>query len=823
MADLKKTIVIGAQYDQLVKAEREVLVLNNRLKNLNSLQRKGKISSTEYSNAVAKLKVELTAAKNRQRDLTQETLKANNALRKSSGFVRGVGKGMAAATLRMAAMAGGMFALFRVFGNATKTLIEFEKQMSKVKAITGATDEEFKQLEQSAKDLGAATLFTATEVGKLQEEYAKLGFSTQEILNATEATLDLAAIAGGDLAQAAETAGATLRGFGLDASESGRVVDIMAQSFTSSALNMERFGESMKFVAPIAKAAGVSVEETSAMLSALADAGIRGSMAGTALRRIMSEMDATGKSTSEAIKDLAEGGLTLAGAEDEVGARAKTALLILAEQTEKVDILTESYENATGAANKMAKDLTDNLAGDLKLLGSAWDGFILGLNKGDGVISNTFRTFIQFLKESVTGMQLLTQSTEQQYDQRINEIAQGRLDIIKETVAQSKDQIRAARIQKEITIDSAKKNAEELKTINKQIAENKRLGGAFEDNNEQLIKRRDELVKFIKIDTIVINTLNAERDAIKEVNEEVEKSTGLTEAQIKKEEELEKARRKAMLTTFNEEQTRKEESAKADEERARTLQEKLQATIDKQRQDADAEIDERRAREKQESEERIQRKITEIDKIQGLTSSSINAISSLQEMAKQKELKQAAGNEAKIAEINKRYGQKQKQLSIIQAIINGALGITKTGANMGYPQAIPFQIAQGIQTAANIATISAQQFAGGGKVQGGGNIPTQPNGDNTLATVKTGEVVLNKRQQSMLGGSSTFRKIGVPGFAGGGLVQPNIPNSVDAAGDTSKMVENIIRGFNDKRVVLVQSEFEEAQDDFKVSSEQGSF
>ena len=184
----------------------------------------------------------------------------------------------------------------------------FEQEMSKVQAVSGATAEEFAALSQNAKDLGASTMFSAREVATLQTEFAKLGFSAKEITKVTGATLALAQASGSDLARSAEVAGSTLRAFGLDASETGRVTDVMAASFSTSALDMETFANSMKFVAPVAKSAGMSIEETSAMLAVLANAGIKGSQAGTSLRRIISEIGASGKPTSEALKDLAAQG-----------------------------------------------------------------------------------------------------------------------------------------------------------------------------------------------------------------------------------------------------------------------------------------------------------------------------------------------------------------------------------------------------------------------------------------------------------------------------------------------------------------------------------
>jgi len=257
----------------------------------------------------------------------------------------------------------------------------FEAEMSKVKAVSGATAEEFKMLSDNAKELGASTMFSAREVASLQTEFAKLGFTATEITKVTEGTLALAQASGSDLARAAEVAGSTLRAFGLDASETGRVTDVMAKSFSTSALDMETFAESMKYVAPVANSAGMSIEETSAMLAVLANSGIKGAQAGTSLRRIISEIGASGKPTSEALKDLANQGLNLADAKDEVGRSAQSALLILSKGVDQIKPLTKEFENAKGSANSMAKEMGDNAYGATKRLESAMEG--LGISVGE--------------------------------------------------------------------------------------------------------------------------------------------------------------------------------------------------------------------------------------------------------------------------------------------------------------------------------------------------------------------------------------------------------------------------------------------------------
>lgn len=258
--------------------------------------------------------------------------------------------------------------------SSVKTFSEFEYAMAKVKAVSGATAGEFQSLENQAKDLGRSTIFTASQVAGLQLEYSKLGFSSGEITKVTEATLNLAQATDSDLSQAAEVAGSTLRAFGLDAAETSRITDVMAASFSATALDMGSFQESMKYVAPVAKAAGISIEETTAMLGALANNGIKGSQAGTALRRVISELGSTGGDVAGAIRNLSAEGLNLADAKDEVGRSAQTALLVLSESMGVVGDLTSEFEGAEGAAKRMSDTMNDSAKGSIAAMNSALEG-----------------------------------------------------------------------------------------------------------------------------------------------------------------------------------------------------------------------------------------------------------------------------------------------------------------------------------------------------------------------------------------------------------------------------------------------------------------
>ena len=293
-------------------------------------------------------------------------------------------------------------------GLALRTAVKFEASMAKVKAVSGATAQEFDSLTASAKELGRTTVFTASEVAGLQLEFAKLGFTATQINQVTEATLNLAQATGSDLAQAAEVAGATLGGFGLAASETGRVADVMAASFSSSALDINHFQESMKLVAPNAKAAGVSIEETTAMLAVLSKAGIKGSIAGTALRRILQEMQGTSGTLTERFAELNKAGLDVQGSMDEVGRRAGTSLLVLAEGSGEVQELTGAYINSAGAAKAMADVMNNTTAGAMKRMTSALEGaaFVIG-----DALAPALSSVAQFITNLSTGFSNLTEKT----------------------------------------------------------------------------------------------------------------------------------------------------------------------------------------------------------------------------------------------------------------------------------------------------------------------------------------------------------------------------------------------------------------------------
>lgn len=275
----------------------------------------------------------------------------------------------------------------------------FEAQMSRVQAISGATGDQLALLNKQALDLGAKTKFGATEAAEGMENLASAGFTTSEIMAAMPGLLDLAASSGEDLAMASDIAASTLRGFGIEASQAGHVADVLAKLAADTNAAVADTGEAMKYVAPAAKAMGMSLEETAAAIGIMSDAGIKGSQAGTTLRGALTRlvkptkqmnniMDNLGLSFFDAngnmlsmegiMRELEEGttGLTQEQKNQAIatlfGQEALSGMLALIDAgPDKLNSLTKSLENSDGAAASMAATIMNNGKGSIEqMMGS---------------------------------------------------------------------------------------------------------------------------------------------------------------------------------------------------------------------------------------------------------------------------------------------------------------------------------------------------------------------------------------------------------------------------------------------------------------------
>ena len=287
----------------------------------------------------------------------------------------------------------------------------YEFEMQKVRAISGANEKEFKKLDRTAQALGRSTFFTAQQVAALQLNFSKLGFTSAEVLKVQEAALLGATATGEDLARTATVIGSTVRGFGLDASDGARVADVMAASFTSSALTLEKFQTSMTKVSPVAKLLGMDLEETTAVMGVLTDAGIEASIAGTSLRNIFLKLGDPSSDLAKSIgftvnsgedmvrefRRMRDEGINVEKMLEVVDVRQVAAISTMIEHIDKIESQTEAFRNSTGAAQDMADIIQASLQGATLKFNSALDGLrIVLVQKIAPALTSTLNTLSEF-------------------------------------------------------------------------------------------------------------------------------------------------------------------------------------------------------------------------------------------------------------------------------------------------------------------------------------------------------------------------------------------------------------------------------------------
>ena len=384
------------QKKKLEGLEKSLNTLTKARKRVNDQLKNGKITRDQYAKSIAIINLKLKGTRT-------ELLKTRQQMLGIDSFTKKLGKSFSKLGTSIGGAFIGLFAvqkLFEVVASGIKTIEEFEQQMAKVRAVSGATSVEFKALTESAKTLGRTSLFTSTDVGKLQEELAKLGFTTPQILDSAEAILQLATATGTELAQASEVAASTINAFGLEAKDAQDIVDLMAESFSSTPLDINKFQESMKLVAPTAKSVGQSVQDTTAQLGLLAKSGISGSIAGTQLSRVFIELNKKGISLKNAIAQVSNSTNKLGTATELVGDRGAKALQIFAAQSGELNTLTDAFKDSTGEAKKMADIVGDTAVGATKKLESAWEGLTLTLGEGSEKGFAAFKVgFADFLND----------------------------------------------------------------------------------------------------------------------------------------------------------------------------------------------------------------------------------------------------------------------------------------------------------------------------------------------------------------------------------------------------------------------------------------
>lgn len=319
---------------------------------------------------------------------------------------------------------------------AVKAGSDFEAGMSEVKAISGASAEDFEALKDKAKEMGASTKFSATESAEALKYMAMAGWDAEKMVGGLEGVMNLAAASGENLGTVSDIVTDAITAFGLKAEDAGHFADVLATASSSANTNVSLMGETFKYAAPVAGALGYSIEDTALAIGLMANAGIKGSMAGTALRSILTEMtgdiavtgdsfgqfDVQTQNADGTMRDFADVLEELRGiwpmlteaerahnAEQIAGKNAMSGFLaLMGGSDEDFKKLQDNIDNSTGKAKEMADTMNDNLQGQLVLLKSQLEGVAIQISE---VLIPVFSKIIEKISEWVSWFGNLDEGT----------------------------------------------------------------------------------------------------------------------------------------------------------------------------------------------------------------------------------------------------------------------------------------------------------------------------------------------------------------------------------------------------------------------------
>ena len=343
-----------------------------------------------------------------------------------NGAAAGLGNRLGRLAVAMAPVALAAGVLLGSFGACVSTAAGFEDQMAKVGAVSRASSEEMAALQAAARELGATTQFTAVQVGEAEQYLAMAGFTAKENIAALPGVLNLAAATATGPGRAAGISSDILGGFGMEGGEMTRVADALALTCATANTNMELLGDTMKYVAPVARMAGLSLEETAAMAGLLGNVGIKGSQAGTTLKAMLNKLAAPSKEAQAlfqklgvTVKDSAgnlrspvkllgemAGGLKKMGTAEQIAAMktivgeeaiAGFSELIKQQGIGAIEEYAKKLDAAGGSAEEMAARMNDTLAGSMRSMGSAWESLQIS-------IGQLFLPVVRAVVDALTGL-----------------------------------------------------------------------------------------------------------------------------------------------------------------------------------------------------------------------------------------------------------------------------------------------------------------------------------------------------------------------------------------------------------------------------------
>ena len=643
-----------------------------------------------------------------------------NSMAKTARFARNAFIGLVGAGLA-----------FRGLKSAFGVFIGFEETLSKIKAIAKPTIEEMAALTSQIKELGATTVFTASQVGGAGLALSKLGFTASQVIGTLPGVINLAAASGEELSESAETMAATLRAFGKEAENSMEVADLMAKSFSGSSLTLEKFGVAMRNVAPVAREAGISLAETTALIATLTDRGVEAATAGAQLRfamvdllsptsKISAALDGASLKThsfTEIMDLMSERGVN---AFETLGKKGGLGMQILLQAgSEAVREMTAAFEDNKGAAEEMAKVMIDNVGGSLKLLKSAWDDFTTSLLENQGVFRRTIDSITDGIsllsaavKTPITVLEKLHFEARKTHDEiqninrqldistadRLTMLLTGSALSFKTTAALEKDlDIQGAlfdMLQKRIRLEKSITTGKDPGLGGDPAAEAKR--------KEEEEKREAERIK-------LLGEKQAERITIKKAQEALVFDIEREEFEARFEQQI---------------------AAQDREEQAKQLFLDLKAEKDKEH--TDKLIEQLRLRNKAEKE----------------SSDAVIAAETLKQLHLQQTIsvtQSLFGAGLSLLALDRENAKKQKAIAMARVVFSSGIAIFKALEDPIFGIAKAFAI--GLKTSATLSQMNAQKFSHGGVV--GGN---QVVGDSVHTVLERGERVVSNPEISGIGG-----------------------------------------------------------------------
>lgn len=798
------------------------------LQKLNKLEKENKITSEQASKARAGLNVELKANRNALTDQQNALLKNNDALKKNSGFVAGVKKGVGQWATSMIGVTAAIAGVSAVINNVLKTIKQFDQDMANLKAITGSTDEQMKGFKQSVLDVSQATGKGASEIA---QAFQLVGSAKPELLSSAEALGEvtkqavLLSQAGGmEVPEAAAALTKAMNQFGASAEDAGMFTDILATSQQKGTATIAQLSESLKNAGANANAAGLSFEETNVVLQALAKGGLVGAEAGTGLSSTLIKLSTQADdkinpsltSMKDVVNELAGRNLDLAGASKLVGAESAKTLLTLIDQKDVVNSLTgqlNEYENAA----KQAATVTETIAGKQEALGSQWERFVLSMDEGSSVIGNAYRAVLDFATNALKGFENLdlvvknlfgglSDFTEDELKRTLKGGWETEFGLSIDTITKKFDKI---------PFDQLKGNIKDVgETWVKLLGEDSEDAmKLFEQYVKNRITKEKELKKQLTDPTTEITTTdedtggNTGTSLTKEQEKAAEERAKLAEKERQKDLEREEQRKEDEFIRFLENQERQKEFALLNQERLQLeLDEENRLRREARIADANSILENEQlvvdARKKYAEENK---------KINEAVAFSFGglALAIASSMGDSKEAQAAALAIDKLMAIARVVIATQTSNATITAE-GAALAIPTAGASVAAAAGLVAK--NNIVAGLNIATIMAtaipqiSKFADGGILSGAshanGGIPFTINGQSGFEA-EGGEAIINKRSTAMFtpllsaineagGGNRLFADGGLVPNTGGLNSSQSLLQSANNQGDLAEIIASSI-------------------------------